>query len=86
MMPLPLHHVYPFVIGMLTPLAAGLPIIMLHALIGPQIIRALQEGEVSLVVGVPRLYDALYSGIEERAKSGGRVAAAFFESSVGLNA
>ncbi len=86
MLPLPLHHVYPFVIGMLTPLAAGLPIIMPHALTGPQIIRALQEGEVTLVVGVPRLYGALYSGIEERAKSGGRVAAKLFETGMNLNA
>ncbi|MDP8972963.1 MAG: AMP-binding protein, partial [Actinomycetota bacterium] len=86
MLPLPLHHVYPFVIGMLTPLAAGLPIIMPHALTGPQITRALQEGEVTLVVGVPRLYDALYSGIEERAKSGGRVAAVLFETGMSLNA
>jgi long-chain acyl-CoA synthetase len=85
MLPLPLHHVYPFVIGMLTPLAAGLPIVMPHALTGPQIIRALQEGEVTLVVGVPRLYDALYSGIEERAKSGGRIAARLFEVGIGLN-
>jgi long-chain acyl-CoA synthetase len=86
MLPLPLHHVYPFVIGMLTPLAAGLPIVMPHALTGPQITRALQEGEVTLVVGVPRLYDALYSGIEERAKSGGRVAARLFETGMSLNA
>lgn len=86
MLPLPLHHVYPFVIGMLTPLAAGLPIIMPHALTGPQILRALREGEVSLVVGVPRLYDALYSGIEERARSGGRLAARLFEVGMSLNA
>ena len=85
MLPLPLHHVYPFVIGMLTPLAAGLPIIMPHALTGPQITRALQEGEITLVVGVPRLYDALYSGIEERAKSGGRIATRLFETGMSLN-
>jgi long-chain acyl-CoA synthetase len=85
MLPLPLHHVYPFVIGMLTPLAAGLPIIMPHALTGPQITRALKEGKVTLVVGVPRLYDALYSGIEERAKLGGRIAARIFETGVSLN-
>jgi long-chain acyl-CoA synthetase len=86
MLPLPLHHVYPFVIGLLTPLAAGLPIVMPHALTGPQITRALQEGEVTLVVGVPRLYDALYSGIEERAKSGGRISARLFEDGMKLNA
>src|SRR5215217_5082118 len=48
LLPLPLHHVYPFVIGMLTPLCAGLPIVMPHALTGPQLVRALNEGEVTL--------------------------------------
>jgi long-chain acyl-CoA synthetase len=85
LLPLPLHHVYPFVIGMLTPLCAGLPIVMPHALTGPQLVRALNEGEVTLIVGVPRLYDALYSGIEERIKSGPRLAARLFEAGVGLN-
>src|SRR5918998_1631027 len=85
LLPLPLHHVYPFVIGMLTPLYAGLPIIMPHGLTGPQLVRALNEGEITLIVGVPRLYDALYSGIEERIKSGSRLGARLFEASVGLN-
>ena len=85
LLPLPLHHVYPFVIGMLTPLCAGLPIVMPHALTGPQLVRALNEGEVTLIVGVPRLYDALYSGIEERIKSGSRLGSRLFEAGVGLN-
>ncbi len=85
MLPLPLHHVYPFVMGMLTPLAAGLPIIMPHALTGPQIVRALQEGEVTLIVGVPRLYDALYSGIEDRVTSGSRIVAGLFKGGVSLS-
>src|SRR5919107_2789503 len=85
LLPLPLHPVYPFVIGMLTPLCAGLPIVMPHALTGPQLVRALNEGEVTLIVGVPRLYDALYSGIEERIKSGSRLGARLFEAAVGLN-
>src|SRR5215212_5996864 len=85
LLPLPLHHVYPFVIGMLTPLCAGLPIVMPHALTGRQLVRALNEGEVTLIVGVPRLYEALYSGIEERIKSGSRLGSRLFEAGVGLN-
>jgi long-chain acyl-CoA synthetase len=84
LLPLPLHHVYPFVMGMLTPLAAGLPIIMPQSLTGPQLVRALGEGEATLIVGVPRLYGVLYSGIEDRVRSGGRLAAALFEGGVGL--
>src|SRR5215212_7376477 len=84
LLPLPLHHVYPFVMGMLTPLAAGLPIVLPRSLTGPQLVRALREGEATLIVGVPRLYGALYSGIEERVGSGGRLAATLFKGGVGL--
>ena len=43
-------------------LAFGVPIVLPQALTGPQIIRALQEGEVTVVIGVPRLYRAVRSG------------------------
>src|SRR5206468_4287069 len=59
LLPLPLHHVYPFVIGMLAPLTRGLTMVIPQSLTGPQIIRALQEGEINVVIGVPRLYRAL---------------------------
>lgn len=78
LMPLPLHHVYPFVIGMLTPLAFGIPIVFPQSVTGPQIIRALREGEVTIVIGVPGLYRALYEGIASRLKTRGKVLAFFF--------
>jgi long-subunit acyl-CoA synthetase (AMP-forming)/1-acyl-sn-glycerol-3-phosphate acyltransferase len=84
LLPLPLHHVYPFVMGMLTPLAAGLPIVLPQSLTGPQLVRALSEGEATLIVGVPRLYDALYSGIEARVSSGGRFATIPFKCGIEL--
>jgi long-chain acyl-CoA synthetase len=84
LLPLPLHHVYPFVMGMLTPLAAWLPIVLPRSLTGPQLVRAIREGEATLIVGVPRLYGALYSGIEERVGSGGRLVASLFEGGVDL--
>jgi long-chain acyl-CoA synthetase len=85
LLPLPLHHAYPFVIGMLTPLAAGLPIVIPQSLAGPQLVRALREGEVSLIVGVPQLYDALYSSIEQHSKSDSRIVAALFDAGVSLS-
>ena len=45
LLPLPLHHVYPFVIGMLTPLVLGLPLILPFSLGGQQLLHALREGE-----------------------------------------
>ena len=73
-LPLPLHHVYPFVLGMLTPLALGLPLILPQTLTGPQVLRALKEGEASVMVGVPRLYQAMLAGIEARVAAHGRPA------------
>ena len=78
LLPLPLHHVYPFVIGMLAPLAIGLPLILPFSLSGQQLLRALREGEVTAIVGVPRLYSALYSGIESRVESSGWIARGLF--------
>jgi len=66
MLPLPLHHVYPFVMGMLTPLHLGLTVILPHALTGDSLIRSLRGGRASVIVGVPKLYRALYDGLESR--------------------
>src|SRR5436190_5951351 len=74
LLPLPLHHVYPFVIGMLVPLALGLPLVLPFSLSGQQLLRALREGEVTTIVGVPRLYSALYSSIELKVESSGWIA------------
>ena len=44
LLPLPLHHVYPFVIGMLAPLLLGLPLVLPFSLTGQQLLRASREG------------------------------------------
>lgn len=75
LLPLPLHHVYPFMVGFLAPCALGLPIILPHSLTGPQMLRALREGRVTAIIGVPRLYSALYAAIEERLRRKGRAVA-----------
>lgn len=66
LLPLPLHHVYPLVVGTLAPLALGVPIVLPFALTGPQVRRALVETRASVVIGVPRLYAALGDGLERR--------------------
>ncbi|PYT79915.1 MAG: AMP-dependent synthetase, partial [Acidobacteria bacterium] len=78
LLPLPLHHVYPFVIGMLVPLALGLPLVLPFSLSGQQLLRALREGEVTTIVGVPRIYSALYSSIESKVESSGWIARRLF--------
>jgi long-chain acyl-CoA synthetase len=75
---LPLHHVYPFSIGLLGTLALGAAIVIPRALTGPEILRALRECKVTTIVGVPRLYEVFISGMMARARSLGRTRAAVF--------
>lgn len=78
LLPLPLHHVYPLVIGVFTTLGLGVVILLPHALTGDAIVRALSEGKGSIILGVPRLYRALYEGIRAKVSGGSRVAAGLF--------
>jgi long-chain acyl-CoA synthetase len=66
LLPLPLHHVYPFAVGLLLPLAVGAPIILPEGLTGPRLIEALQKGRATALLGVPRLYEALCQGLSAR--------------------
>jgi long-chain acyl-CoA synthetase len=78
LLPLPLHHVYPFVVGMLGALALGVAVVFPRSLTGPHVLQALREGEVATVIAVPRFYDALVAGIEARVRARGRLAAKLF--------
>ncbi len=66
LMPLPLHHAYPFVVGMLTPLTSGAAVVLPAGTTGPSLMQALREGDVTALVGVPRLYEALMAAIALR--------------------
>ena len=68
LLPLPLHHAYPFVVGMLTTLTLGTTIVSPGGTTGSALMRALREGEVTTIIGVPRLYEALWAAIEARLK------------------
>ena len=78
LLPLPLHHVYPLVVGVLTPLGAGAAVVFPAAVTGAEIAAAMRVARATIVVGVPRLYAALLDGIETRAASRGRLAGALF--------
>jgi long-chain acyl-CoA synthetase len=85
LLPLPLHHVYPFTVGMLAPLAVGVSIVLPASLTGPQLLRALQAGQVTGIVGVPRFYEALHAAIETRVRQRGRIAAALYHGALALS-
>jgi long-chain acyl-CoA synthetase len=85
LVPLPFYHTYPFTLGLLLPLAAGKPVILPAGLTGPQLLQAVREGGATILVGVPRLYRALLTGVENQAKSGGRLTRAYFKHGMRLS-
>jgi long-chain acyl-CoA synthetase len=86
LLPLPLHHVYPLVVGMLTTLASGAALVFPEAVTGPRIVHALRAGEVTAMVGVPRLYTALLANLEDRVRGAGGLAAMAFRGMRALTA
>ncbi len=66
LLPLPLHHAYPLTVGLLTALAAGAAVVLPSGISGPEISHALADCRCTIMVGVPRLYEAMLNGIESR--------------------
>lgn len=71
LLPLPLHHAYPFTAGLLGCLATGAALVLPAGVSGPQLAGAMRMAQVTVVIGVPRLYAALFDGIESRAAARG---------------
>lgn len=63
LLPLPLYHAYPLTIGMITPLALGCAVVLPAGISGPELLHAMRQGEVTALVGVPRLYTALVDNL-----------------------
>lgn len=63
---LPLHHVLPLMGTLIAPITRGCGVALCPSLSGPDIMAMLQRGKVSIMVGVPRLWQTLYMGIMKK--------------------
>ena len=63
---LPLHHVLPLMGSLIAPLYMGGGIAISPSLSGPDIMDTLCRGQVSIMIGVPRLWQTLYAGIKKK--------------------
>jgi len=85
LLPLPLHHVFPLLVGLLTTLASGAALVLPEAVAGPQIAAALRVSKATVMVGVPRLFTALLAGIEAKVQARGGLAAFAYRKTLGLS-
>ncbi len=66
LLPLPLYHAYPFIVGVLTTLTIGTAIILPAGQTGPLIVKALRSGGATALIGVPRLFEAIINVLDAR--------------------
>lgn len=68
---LPLQHVFPLVGAMVIPLSIGGTIAVCPSLQASEIMATLQNNKVTLIIGVPRLYEMIYKGIITKINASG---------------
>jgi len=85
LLPLPLHHAYPFTVGLLHSFSVGAAVVLPSGITGPEITEAARRGSVTAIIGVPRLYAALFDAVSARARARGRAAAILFRSLLALS-
>ena len=72
---LPIHHAYTMQAAFINPLEAGAAIVFGKSLAVTRLLRELKEGEISIMLGVPVLYNKLLAGIKRGIKSKGPIVA-----------
>lgn len=65
---LPLHHAYPFMVNLITPLFYGATITFPESLKSEEMIKTIKETNVTIFVGVPQIFSLIHKGIYERLK------------------
>jgi long-chain acyl-CoA synthetase len=68
---LPMHHTFEFSAGFLTPLSNGTQITYLDELSAEELSRAIENGHVTGMVGVPALWEMLHRRIKTRMRDRG---------------
>lgn len=65
---LPLHHAYPFMITLITPLFCRARVTYTTSLRSDELLNLMREAKVTVLVGVPQLFSLFYANILEKVK------------------
>lgn len=60
---LPLHHIFPLLGSVVAPLCVNSSVAMAPSIKSSDIISTIKDNKVSIIIGVPRLYEAILKGI-----------------------
>jgi len=74
---LPFHHSYPLMVTLLLPLHLGATIVLVDRPASDEILRCMKEYGVTILVGVPRFYEALHRSLMERIQASMPMAIAY---------
>ncbi len=66
---LPLHHIFPLVGSMMTPLFVGCTIPIVPSMQSADLMKTFADNQVGVFLGVPRLYELMYRGIKAKIDS-----------------
>jgi long-chain acyl-CoA synthetase len=83
---LPMHHTFEFSAGFLTPFANGTQITYLDELSSEELSRAIENGHVTGMVGVPALWEMLHRRIKTRLRESGDWIADLADNMIEFNA
>jgi len=67
---LPLHHIFPLVGTMVAPLSVGGTVVFSPSMASEDIMSTLQHG-ITIIIGVPRLYNLIRKGIKDKINKSG---------------
>ncbi len=68
---LPIHHAYTMQAAFIEPLSVGAEVVFGKSMAVTKMLRELKEGKITLMLGVPLLYNKLLAGIEKGMKAKG---------------
>lgn len=63
---LPMHHILPLIGSFIAPLFAGGTMAFSPSMVSEDIIATLQNNKVAIMIGVPRLYEAIRKGVMDK--------------------
>ncbi len=82
---LPIHHGYTMQAALICPLSAGCSIVFGKSMAVTRLLKELREGKITVMLGVPLLYNKLYTGILKGVAAKGKAVELVIKSLMGIS-